>query len=119
MEKALDSEDVKRSDAVAAKLTVLHADEGDYTSRIIHLSLDGRKLASLKSGKSITLEIKQGEHTLQADNTLKKKKETFEARPGEEVRFVTRNRSGFGSSLIAIFGSGPLYLVLERENEPS
>jgi hypothetical protein len=100
----------------AARLTISHSDEGDYTSRIIHLSLDGKKISSLKSGKSVTLEIKPGEHTLQADNTFKKKKESFTAGAGEDVRFVTRNRSGFGSSMIGIFGSGPLYLVLEREN---
>jgi hypothetical protein len=107
--------DGKSPAAQTARLTVLHIDEGDYTSRVIHLSLDGKKFATLKSGKSISIEIEPGEHTLQADNTLKKKKEIFAIKPGEEVRFVTWNRAGFGSSLIGIFGSGPLYLMLERE----
>ena len=103
----------------AAKLTVFHQDEGDYTARIIHLSLDGREIASLSSGKSVTLVIKAGRHVLQADNTFTKKKETFEAGPGDELRYVTRNRTGFGSSLIFFLGAGPLYLILKRETEPA
>lgn len=100
-----------------AELTVFHEDEGDYTSRIIHLALDGAKIASLKSGNSLTLAIRSGRHTLQADNTFTKKRVTFAAQPGERLRYVTRNRAGFGSSLIAILGAGPLYLVLQAETE--
>jgi hypothetical protein len=105
------------SDSAPAKLRVSHPDEGDYTSRGIHLSLDGKRFATLKSGKRITLEIEPGEHSLQADNTFSKKAETFAAGAGETVRYVTHNRAGFGSSLIGILGAGPLYLVLEREAE--
>jgi hypothetical protein len=101
----------------AARLTILHQDEGDYTSRTIHLWLDHKKIASLKSGKQITLEINPGKHALQVDNTFTKKKETFEVRPGEHLRYVTRNRAGFGSSLISILGAGPLYLTLRKETE--
>jgi hypothetical protein len=36
----------KSPDTIAAKLAVLHEEEGDYTSRIIHLSLDGKKVVS-------------------------------------------------------------------------
>jgi hypothetical protein len=118
-EVAKNIEEAKSTNRSAARLTVVHPDEGDYTNRTIHLSLDGRKFTSLKSGDTISLEIKQGTHILQADNTLIKKKVTFEVRAGEEARFVTRNRTGFGSSLIGIFGSGPLYLVLKRENDDS
>jgi hypothetical protein len=110
------AENLSEENRLATKLIISHTDEGDYTSRIIHLSLDGKKFTSLKSGKTITLKINPGEHTLLADNTFKKKTAQFAARAGEEIRFVTRNRSGFGSSMIGIFGSGPLYLVLEREN---
>ena len=111
-------EEAQNSDAVAATLVVSHPDEGDYTSRSIHLSLDGERVATLPSGKMITLEIKAGEHRLQVDNTFSKKAATFRARPQETIRYVTHNRSGFGSSLIGILGAGPLYLVLERQAKP-
>ena len=107
--------EAQNSDSKTARLVVSHPDEGDYTSRSIHLSLDGDGVATLASGKMITLEIKAGEHRLQVDNTFSKKAETFLARPHETVRYVTHNRSGFGSSLIGILGAGPLYLVLKRE----
>jgi hypothetical protein len=113
--------DTNREEGVsspAAQITIFHQDEGDYTSRIIYLSLDGKKIASVKSGKSVTQEIKPGKHTLQVDNTFMKKKETFEVRPGEHLRYVTRNRAGFGSSLISILGAGPLYLSLQQEIDP-
>lgn len=111
------AENLSEENPLAAKLIISHPDEGDYTSRIIHLSLDGKRFTSLKSGKTVTLKIHPGEHILLADNTFKKKTAQFVANDGEEIRFVTRNRSGFGSSMIGIFGSGPLYLVLERENQ--
>lgn len=104
---------------LAAELTVFHQNEGDYTSRPIYISIDGEKIAGIKSGDSLTLEIKPGKHILQADNTFTKKRETFEACPGEKLRFVTRNRIGFGSSLISILGAGPVYLTLNREGEPA
>ncbi len=107
----------ENSTNLAAELTVFHQDEGDYTSRTIYISVDGKKIASVKSGASVTVEITPGKHILQADNTFTKKREPFEAHPGEKLRYVTRNRIGFGSSLISILGAGPVYLILQREAE--
>src|SRR5687768_4940203 len=73
-------EEAQNSDTAAATLVVSHPDEGDYTSRSIHLSLDGERVVTLPSGKMIALEITAGEHRLQVDNTFSKKAETFLAR---------------------------------------
>lgn len=103
---------------LAATLIVFHENESDYTSRPIYISIDGAKVGNVKSGDFITLEITPGTHVLQADNTFTKKRESFVASAGERLRYVTRNRIGFGSSLISILGAGPVYLILKREDEP-
>lgn len=106
----------KASAGQPAKVTVACLDKNDHMSRKIKLSLDGREFANLSGGEAVTREIAAGEHRLRADNTFLPKTVKFTVESGEHIQFETWNRAGFGSWMIEIFGSGPLYLVLERVN---
>ena len=79
------------------------------------LALDGEPLATLLFGERVIREIAPGHHRLRAHNTLVWKTVEFDASPGEQIRFSTVNRAGFGSmALVALLGVGPLYVTLER-----
>ncbi len=103
------------TDNSTARLTIAHTHKDDFGGRSIHLWLDGKKIATLPPGKSITKEITAGHHTLRADNTFLPKTTEFDIQPGEHLRYLIWNRAGFGSWLIGVFGSGPLYLMIERQ----
>ena len=98
-----------------ARVTVARALPIDVKQRQIILTLDGRPLETLLFGESVTREIEPGEHWIRANNTLVWKTLEFTAKPGEHVSFATGNRAGFGTyPLLALLGTGPLYLVFER-----
>ena len=97
-----------------AQLTLSHTHKDDFGGRSITLWLDGQKIATLSTGKSVTQEIEPGQHRLRADNTFLPKTIEFDIQPGEHVQYRIWNRSGFGTWMIGVFGSGPLYLMFER-----
>ena len=80
----------------------------------ITLRLDGRVLGRLGPGESVTAPIPAGEHRLQASNTLMRKSVQFATAPAESHHFVTRNRSGRATAVLAAMGAGWLYVELER-----
>ena len=80
----------------------------------ITVSLDGERIGLLTPGDSVTREMAPGRHRLRAYNTLMWKSVELDAQPGERLRYVVRNRPGFGTFLFALLGSGPLYVALER-----
>ena len=99
-----------------ARLSITRQSPGDVRQRQIVVSLDGAPLATLMYGESVTREIPPGRHRIRAHNTLVWKTREFDAQPGDHVRFVATNRAGFGTFwMIALLGSGPLYLTFERE----
>ena len=103
-----------------AWLKVSHQDEGGHLRRSISFALDRLEPAVLKSGKHFIKEISPGHHRLRIDNTFLTKTVEFDVKPGEQAHFKAWNRKGFGSWLIEIVGSGPLYLSVERlEDEPA
>jgi hypothetical protein len=102
-------------DPARAQITVERTSPGDVRQRQVVLSLDGERLATLLFGESVTREIAPGHHRLRAHNTLVWKNVEFDCAAGAQVRFVTVNRAGFGSTaLVALLGAGPLYVTLER-----
>ena len=105
--------------AAAARLIVRRPADGVGDQYRISLKLDGAPIGSLGPGESVSREIAPGEHRLHASNTLMRKAATFAARPGEEARFLARNRPGPGSAVFAAFGAGWLYVALERESPPA
>jgi hypothetical protein len=102
-------------DAARALLTVERTSLADVRHRQIVVSLDHEPFATLLFGESATRDIAPGRHRLRAHNTLVWKTVEFEVAPGEQVRFVTVNRAGFGTmALVGLLGVGPLYITLER-----
>lgn len=81
----------------------------------ITVSVDGKAVGQLAPGDRVGCELAPGRHRLHASNTLMRKALVFEGRPGEEARFVTRNRAGLGTTFFAAMGAGWLYVALERE----
>jgi hypothetical protein len=101
----------------ATRVTVARTLPIDVRQRQIILTLDGQPLATLLFGESVTREIEPGHHWIRANNTLVWKTLEFTAEAGDQVTFVTGNRAGFGTyTLLALLGTGPLYLVFERES---
>jgi hypothetical protein len=96
------------------RLTIHRTSKADVRDRQIILSLDGRKIATLMYGQTVTREIPPGPHTLRANNTLVWKTISFEAAPGEDVHFTCVNRApGSLRYLLFVFGVGPLFVTLE------
>ena len=102
-----------------AVLTVERRDPADVRIRQLVIALDGEPFATLLFGDTATRTIPAGRHRLRVHNTLVWKHVTFDATPGEHVRFRTVNRAGPGSmTLLALLGAGPLYVTVERVTSP-
>jgi FtsP/CotA-like multicopper oxidase with cupredoxin domain len=100
----------------AATLTVTRSHPQDVQDRIVNLWLDGEPLGKLKYGTTVTREIEPGVHTLKAHNTLFGTTATFDAGPGEQVRYRCQNglTSG-GIVMVLMLGVAYLRVRLERE----
>ena len=102
-------------DTPATRVTVARTLPIDVKQRQIILTLDGKPLETLMFGESVTREIEPGHHWIRANNTLVWKTIEFTAQAGGHVSFVTGNRASFGTyTLLALLGTGPLYLIFER-----
>jgi hypothetical protein len=98
-----------------AVLTVERRDPADVRIRQLVVTLDGAPFATLLFGQTASRPIAAGPHGLRIHNTLFWKNVTFDAAPGEHVRFRSVNRAGPGSlTLLALLGAGPLYVTVER-----
>ena len=95
------------------RLTIHRTSALDAKDRQIIMSLDGRRVATLMFGQTITCEIAPGRHTLRANNTLVWKTVHFDVAPGEDVHYTTINRApGSLLYLLFVFGVGPMYVTL-------
>lgn len=102
-------------DMKPATVTVARTDPADFQQRQLVVYLDGRRLAEILFGESVRHEISPGAHRLRVSNTLVWKNVSFDAKPGEDVRFEAINRSGkLTYPMMLIMGVGPLYLTLRR-----
>lgn len=102
----------------AAKLTVRRNSAEDVGERELYCSLDGKRIAILRFGDTITLDIAAGHHELRVHNTLSRKAAEFDAAPGQHIRFKTVNVPGKGFAMWAMFvGIALMYTVLEREDD--
>jgi hypothetical protein len=108
------SEHAKDSDALTGQLRVTHKQQDNYLARGIKLILDGAYLTLLKNGKDIVVEVEPGRHRLLIDNTLHTKTMEFDVKAGEQAHYRIWNKRGFGSWMLDVFGSGPMYLAIER-----
>lgn len=98
-----------------ARITVSRESPEDVGFREVFLSLDGKELAILRHGESVTTEVTPGAHTVKAHNTLFRKTHDLVLKPGEHARFVAINRAGWGTfGMLFILGAMPVYLTFER-----
>jgi hypothetical protein len=112
--RATMSEHAKGAGALTGRLRVTHKQQDSYLARGIKLTLDGAYLTTLKNGEDVVVEVEPGPHRLLIDNTLHTKTVEFDVKAGEQARYRIWNKRGFGSWMVDIFGSGPMYLAIER-----
>lgn len=98
------------------RITVSRRSTEDVRQRQLVLALDGRSWATLLFGETATRELEPGPHELRVHNTLVWKTVSFEAAPGDHVRFSAVNRAGWGTyTMLSLLGVGPLYVSVTRE----
>jgi hypothetical protein len=103
-------------DTGPARLTISRRSPKDVRTRQVVIALDGATVATLLFGEEYSTEITAGPHTLRVHNTLVWKTVNFEAKPGDHIRFTVVNRTGWGTWwMLSLFGAGPLYLTVERD----
>ena len=102
-------------DEFPASVTITRTSQADYQTRQLVVSLDGRRVATLLWGDTVTCHPEPGPHTLRVHNTLVWKTVQFSLAPGEQVFFEAVNRTGWGTLLMTVlFGIGPLYVSVNR-----
>lgn len=100
----------------AARVVIARTSDDDARERQVVLSLDGRKIATLMFGGTITRELEPGPHRLRAHNTLVWKTVDFDVQPGETAVFTVVNRPGRGTfGLLSLIGARPLYVEVRRD----
>jgi hypothetical protein len=114
------SHDVTAVDEAAphgpSMLTVRRTARQDVQDRQVYLSVDGEEWATLMYGKSVSREIAPGRHVLKANNTLVRRSVTFDAAPGEHVRFQCVNKAHWTAMVfMAFLGAAVLTVTLTRE----
>lgn len=98
-----------------AAVTITRTSNEDYGSRQLEVSIDGRWVATLLFGDSITRELEPGSHSLRIHNTLVWKTVEFTLKPKEQLVFEAINRAGPGTYWMTLaFGVGPLYVTVRR-----
>ena len=102
-----------------ARITIHRDSPEDAGFREIFVSLDGKQLAMLRHGESVTTEVTPGRHRLRAHNTLFWKTHELVLKPGEHARFTAINRAGWATlGLLFFLGAMPIYLTFERDRAP-
>ena len=102
-------------DMKPATVTVSRGDPSDFKQRQLVIYLDGQRLGEMLFGESLTRDISPGPHRLRVSNTLVWKSASFDAQPGDQVRFEAINRPGkLTYPLMVLMGIGPLYVTLRR-----
>jgi hypothetical protein len=100
---------------VHATLTIARQSPDDVGVRQVIISLDGKEIAVLMNGQTVTKEVPPGEHKLRFYNTLVWKNVALQLNPGEHARYMVANRAGLGTyALVTTLGVGPIYLKVER-----
>jgi hypothetical protein len=101
--------------SLPVRLTLARTAANDVGIRQVFVSVDGKDVAVLVHGQTATVALEPGAHKMRIHNTLVWKTVTFDAAPGEDVRFDIVNRAGFGTmALVATLGVGPIYLTVTR-----
>ncbi len=107
-----------RRSSYLASITVSRSAESDVGFREVFVQVDGKDLAILRYGDSISHELPAGPHRIRAHNTLFWKTHDIVLQPGEHARFIAINRAGWGTfGMLMMLGAAPVYLTFERVKE--
>jgi hypothetical protein len=99
-----------------ARLTLARTASNDVGIRQVFVSVDGKDVAVLVYGQTVTVDVEPGSHKMRIHNTLVWTTMMFDASPGDEIRYDIINRAGFGTlALVATLGVGPIYLTVTRQ----
>jgi hypothetical protein len=98
-----------------SQITITRTSPDDIQQRQIIVRLDGKRVAELMYGQSISLKVPPGHHRLRADNTWNWKTVEFDLAPGEHAKFRTKSRAGrLTWFLVATLGRANVHFVGAR-----
>ena len=110
----MSTEDLSRSAAATAQVTVTRDSPQDVQTRQIFVSLDGERKAELLFGDEISFPVSAGRHTIRVDNTWNHKDVSLDIHAGDDLHFLTKSVAGqFSKFLLVALGAGPIYVSIE------
>jgi hypothetical protein len=99
-----------------AQITIRRTSPDDIQLRQIIVKLDGKPVAELTYGDTVTIPVTPGGHRLRIDNTWNWKTLELDVAPGDHLKFLTINRPGrFTWFLVGTLGAGPMYVSIQPE----
>ena len=102
--------------APGAQITIRRNSPDDIQLRQIIVKLDGKPVAELMYGGTVTIPVTPGRHRLRVDNTWNWKTLDLDVAPGEHFKFLTINRAGrFTWFLVGTLGAGPMYVSIRPD----
>jgi hypothetical protein len=104
------------SQTAEAQITIRRTSPDDIQLRQVIVKLDGKPVAELMYGDTITIPVTPGRHRLRVDNTWNWKTLDLDVAPGNHLKFLTINRPGrFTWFLVGTLGAGPMYVSIQPD----
>ena len=102
--------------APEAQITIRRTSPDDVQLRQIIVKLDGKPVAELMYGHTVTFPVASGPHKLRVDNTWNWKTLDVHITPGDHLKFLTISRAGrFTWFLVGTLGAGPMYVSIQPD----
>ena len=102
--------------APKAQITIRRTSPDDIQLRQVIVKLDGKAVAELMYGGTVTIPVTPGRHRLRIDNTWNWKTLDLDVAPGDHLKFLTINRAGrFTWFLVGTLGAGPMYVSIQPD----
>jgi hypothetical protein len=102
--------------APEAQITIRRTSPADIQLRQIIVKLDGKPVAELMYGHTVTLPVTTGRHRLRVDNTWNWKTLDLDVARGDHLKFLTITRAGrFTWFLVGTLGAGPMYVSIQPD----
>ncbi len=99
-----------------AQITIRRNSPDDIQLRQIIVKLDGKPVAELMYGGTVTIPVTRGRHRLRVDNTWNWKTLDLHIAPGDHLKFLTISRAGrFTWFLVGTLGAGPMYVSIQPD----
>ena len=99
-----------------AQITIRRDSPDDIQLRQIIVKLDGKPVAELMYGGTVTIPVAPGRHRLRVDNTWNWKTLDLPIAPGDHLKFLTVSRAGrFTWFLVGTLGAGPMYVSIQPD----